>query len=149
MAKLIRHLALIIPIFYVLAACVTVDQGSLEKTMVPTPSNSVKTVIVTPSIKGNTASLNVGDTLEIRIPTIPKEGFEWKVKELDSTILNQVGEATYEANSSPNSAGGMVTLQFTAAGKGKTTLNLLYASTTSSGLPALSSNSFSVTVEVK
>jgi predicted secreted protein len=108
-----------------------------------------KTVVVTPAIKGNSASLNVGDILEIQIPTIPTEAFEWQAQDLDTTILTQEGEAVYTADTSPNSAGGMVTLRFNAVGAGETTLTLLYVNSPSNGLPSLSSNSFGMAVKVK
>ena len=113
------------------------------------PNSDGKTVVVTPAIKGSLTSLNVGDTLEIQLPTIPTEGFEWQTQDLDTTILAQEGEAVYTADTSPNSAGGVVTLTFSAVGPGKTTLTLLYANSPSDGSPAMSSNSFGMTVEVK
>jgi predicted secreted protein len=70
------------------------------------PNSDGKTVVVTPAIKGNSASLNVGDVLEIQMPTIPTEGFEWQTQDLDTTILTQEGEAVYTADTSPNVAGG-------------------------------------------
>ncbi len=108
-----------------------------------------KTVIVTPDLKGNSTSLQVGDKLEVRIPTIPTSGYEWAAQDLDNAILIQDGTAVYVEDSSPNSAGGIVTLTFNAVGAGKTTLNLLYVSSSSNETPSMSSNSFSVTVDVK
>jgi predicted secreted protein len=109
----------------------------------------VKTVIVTPAIKGNSAVLNVGDTLEIQIPTIPTPGFEWVAQDLNTNILVQQGNAVYTEDSSPNSAGGTVTLSFRAVGSGKVNLNLLYVSSPSNSDLALSKNSFGMLVEVK
>jgi predicted secreted protein len=108
-----------------------------------------KTVVVTPAIKGNSASLSVGDILEIQMPTIPTEGFEWQTQDLDTTILTQEGEAVYTADTSPNSAGGMVTLRFNAVGAGETVIKLFYVNSPSTGIPSLYSNSFSMKVVVK
>ena len=113
------------------------------------PNSDGKTVVVTPAIKGNSASLNVGDILEIQMPTIPTEGFEWQTQDLDTTILTQEGEAVYTADTSPNSAGGTVILRFNAVGAGETVIKLLYVNSSSNGVPSLSSNSFSVVVVVK
>jgi predicted secreted protein len=113
------------------------------------PGAEGATVVITPAIKGNSASLNVGDTLEIQIPTIPTAGYEWEAQDLDTSILIQEGSAVYTEDSSPNSAGGIVTLRFNAVGAGNTTLNLLYVNSSVSGDLSLSKNSFSVTVEVK
>jgi predicted secreted protein len=112
-------------------------------------STGGKTVVITPAIKGNSASLNVGDTLEIQIPTIPTAEFDWEVQDLDTTILLQEGSAEYTEDASQNSAGGIVTLIFKAVGIGKTTLNLLYINSSSNEAPSLSTNSFGMIVEVK
>jgi predicted secreted protein len=66
-------------------------------------------------------------------------------QDLDTNILIQEGSAVYTEDSSPNSAGGIVTLIFNAVGAGQTNLNLLYVNPTSS----LSSDSFGMLVEVK
>ena len=108
-----------------------------------------KTLVITPAIKGNSASLNVGDTLEIQIPTIPTAGFEWEVQDLDTNILLQEGSAIYTEDPGPNSAGGIVTLRFKAVGIGKTHLSLLYVNSPSGETPSFSKNSFGMPVEVK
>lgn len=87
--------------------------------------------------------------LEIRIPTIPSEGFEWIVDKLDTKILTQVGDAEYVADDGVNATGGIVILKFKAIGKGETNLSLLYASAASADRPGLSKNSFGMFVEVK
>ena len=107
-----------------------------------------ETVIVSPTARGNSAALSVGDILEVRIPTIPSEGYEWQVRDLDTSILSQEGEATYSADSSPDSAGGTVTLKFIAVGSGKTTLSLEYTNAGSTDGPAFSKNTFGMTVTV-
>jgi len=138
MLKLFQFLSMLTVACLLLAAC--------EETG---PNASGKTVIVTPAIQGNSATLSVGDTLEIQIPTIPTEGFEWEAQDLDTAILVQEGLAAYTADSSPDAAGGVVRLRFTAVGAGNTSLNLLYVNSPADGSPALSSNSFGMTVEVK
>ena len=113
------------------------------------PSSEGKTVVVTPAIKGNSASLSVGDTLQIQLPTIPTEGYEWVAQDLDTAILVQQGSAVYTKDTDPNSAGGIVTLMFNAVGAGTTNLTLLYVNSSSNEAPSLSKNSFGMTVEVK
>jgi predicted secreted protein len=134
MFKFTQYLLVLTAVNLLLAACA----GSV-------PTTEAKTVVITPAIKGNSASLNVGDTLEIQIPTIPKEGFEWVAQDLDKNILLQEGSAEYTADTNQNAAGGIVTLVFKAVGAGKTNLSLMYVNSASS----LSSNSFGMTVEVK
>lgn len=138
MSKLAQILSVLTVVCLILAAC------SVSGTI-----NEGKTVVVTPAIKGNTESLNVGDILEIKLPTIPTEGFEWQTQDLDTKILLQEGEATYIKDTDPNSAGGIVTIIFKAVGAGKTNLNLFYVDASSAGAPALSKNSFGMVVEVK
>jgi predicted secreted protein len=134
MSKFTPSFILLITVFLLLTACVSSDS-----------SIGGKTVVITPAIKGNSANLNVGDTLEIQIPTIPTEGFEWVAQDLDTNILVQEGSAAYTEDASPNSAGGIVTLIFKAVGAGQTNLNLLYVNPSTS----LSSDSFGMVVEVK
>jgi len=108
-----------------------------------------KTVVVTPGFKGNSAALNVGDTLEIDIPTLPKDGFTWLPQNLDGQHLEQIGGAVYTASTDPNAAGGTVTLKFKAVGAGSTNLLLIYTNTSQNGSPAVYSKSLGVSVTVK
>jgi predicted secreted protein len=107
-----------------------------------------ETIIITPAIKGNSAVLDVGDTLEVQIPTIPSEGYQWQVRDLDPSILVQEGEATYEADTSSDSAGSIVTLRFKSVGPGKTSLSLEYNNAGSTTGPALSKDTFGMPVTV-
>jgi predicted secreted protein len=138
MRKFTQNLAIIALACLLITSCAE-DSMSIEG----------KNVVVTPAIKGNSAVLNVGDTLEIRIPTIPTAGFEWVAQDLNTNILVQQGDAVYTEDSSPNSAGGTVTLVFKAIGSGKVNLTLLYVSSPSNSDLALSKNSFGMLVEVK
>ena len=138
MIKLARLLIITTTVSLLLTACGPI--GS---------SDTAKTVVITPAIKGNSANLNVGDTLELQIPTIPTAGFEWQVQDLDTAVLKQAGDAVYTASTSPNAAGGIVTIKFNAVGTGSTTVHLLYMNSSTAGAPSLSSNSLAVTVEVK
>jgi len=138
MFKFSQSLTILTAVCLFLAACARID-----------PSIEGKTVVVTPAIKGNSASLSVGDTLEIQLPTIPTEGYEWVAQDLDTAILVQEGSAVYTKDTAPNSAGGIVTLMFNAVGTGTTTLTLLYVNSASNGAPSFSANSFGMTVEVK
>lgn len=138
MLKLFQFLSMLIVVCLLLTACEETGQSSTGKT-----------VVVTPAIKGNSATLNVGDTLDIQIPTIPTAGYEWEVQDFDTAVLVQEGSAVYSADTSPNSAGGVVTLRFNAVGAGSTSINLLYVNSSSDVALSTSLNSFSMTVEVK
>jgi len=143
MYKFIQSLSLMTAaVCLLLTACGGIAPGNEENPL-------GKTLVITPAIKGNSASLNVGDTLEIQIPTIPTAGFEWEVQNLDTDILLQEGSAVYTEDTAPNSAGGIVTLRFKAVGIGETHLSLLYVNSPSDETPALSMRSFGMPVEVK
>jgi predicted secreted protein len=119
-----------------LAACNQVE---------PTPQG--KLIVVEPAIKPVSASLQVGDTLEVRLPTIPNDGFSWQVQDLDSAILKQDGEAVYVGDDGVNAAGGTTTLRFRALKAGSSTLILIFAGSVD-GSPEMSAQSFSDSVEV-
>jgi predicted secreted protein len=107
------------------------------------------TVAVRPEIQGTSASLIVGDTLVVEIPTIPSEGFEWVVEKIDTSILVQEGGAEYKRDMrSADAAGGITYLRFKAVGPGETNLALAYASEGSEELPSLSQNTLGVRVTV-
>jgi predicted secreted protein len=128
----------------------TITPGVSEKTASPTDVNPEgNTVVITQNMHGETVSVKVGDTIEIQIPTIPTNGFEWQAKNLDPTILAQVGEPVFSADPGPNAAGGIVALKYKAVGPGTTTLNLLYLHPAENGMPSLYKNSFGVTIEVR
>ena len=111
-------------------------------------SEEIATVIVTPAIQGNSASLMVGDILEIQIPTIPTEGYAWQAQDLDTKILTQQGDPEYLKDTSENSAGGTTILRFKAVGAGKTNIGLIYTNATTAGDLALTMKTFGMSVEV-
>ena len=106
------------------------------------------TVVVTPAIQGNSASLKVDDILEIQIPTIPTEGYAWQVQDLDTKILTQQGDPEYLKDTSENSAGGTTILRFKAVGAGKTNIGLIYTNAATAGDLALTMKTFGMSVEV-
>jgi predicted secreted protein len=108
------------------------------------------TVAVRPEIQGTSASLIVGDTLVVEIPTIPSEGFEWVVEKVDTSILMQEGGAEYKRDTrSADAAGGITYLRFKAVGPGETNLGLAYASEGTEDLPAMSKQTLGVNVTVR
>ncbi len=124
----------------------TVESATTSPTAGNTNENAL---VITRDMNGKTFNLKVGDTFEIQLATIPMPGFEWTPENPDTTILLQEGKAVYQADSSPNSAGGIVTLKFKAVGAGKTNLILLYLHAAQNGAPALYNSSFGVNIEVK
>ncbi len=124
----------------------TVNAATTSPTAGNTPENAL---VITRDMNGKSFNLHIGDTFEIQLATIPMPGFEWTPQDLDTAVLLQQGRPIYTADTTPNSAGGIVTLRFKAVGAGKTHLTLLYLHAAENGLPALYNNSFGVTIEVK
>ncbi|HTP02928.1 MAG TPA: protease inhibitor I42 family protein [Anaerolineales bacterium] len=110
-------------------------------------NGAANAAVIGPDREGGTIKLKVGDTFDVKIPTIPKEGFTWQPVKLDTSILEQIGEAVYTPDTSPNSAGGVVTVTFRVVGPGTAPLTLLYQQSSQGGGPAFSSHSFGLTVE--
>lgn len=104
---------------------------------------------ITANKPGQVLDVKVGDTFDVRIPTIPRPGFTWQPQNLDAQILQQLGAAVYQPDPSPNSAGGTVVLTFKVIGPGKAHLALLYASAPGGSAPSLYSSSFEITVNAK
>jgi len=105
-------------------------------------------VVITPGIKENSAALEVGEVLQVRIPTIPSEGYEWQVRDLDTNILILQGSPEYIKDLTTDPAGGIYVLKFLAVGRGKTTLSLEYVNVNSDEELSLVKDTFGITVDV-
>lgn len=135
--------------FFILVLCLSACNTPADQlTKDNMPDSEENYVIVTPGIRGETQRFQVGDTLEVQIPTIPTEGFSWVVTDLDQGILIQEGDAIYTPDSSPDSAGGIVTLYFKAVGTGETSLNMSYVSESTGETPSFTTNTYEMTVVV-
>ncbi len=132
MYKFTQYLILLAAVSLLVTACSSAAANSPEGEI----------VVVKPEIQGVSATLNVGDTLEVQIPTIPTEGFQWEPMKLDESLLLQEGSAEYIEDTSPDSAGGVVVLRFTAVGSGHINLSLAYTN------GEFTSNTFGVSVDI-
>jgi predicted secreted protein len=124
----------------------TANSGSAD-----TSSGSGADIVITPGIKGTSVTLNVGQTFEIQIPTIPTPNYEWVPQNLDTAMLSQIGGSDYISASGTGSTsnGGFSVLKFKALTKGQTTISLLYVlSSADKSAPSLSAQSMSITVNV-
>ncbi|HPS41219.1 MAG TPA: protease inhibitor I42 family protein [Anaerolineaceae bacterium] len=112
-----------------------------------------KVVVVQPAIRGVSATLKVGDTLVVEIPTIPAPGWTWVPEDLNTKVLEQVGQAEYTAGTAANDAGGIFCITFRAVGKGNISLTLIYLNTPiqepGQAGPSLSAQSFGMSVIVE
>ena len=116
---------------------------------VTVPGDNENRVVITPDPTGpQMAELKVGQEMVIELPTIPEEGYDWFATDLDETVLIQIGQAEYIADSSVDSAGGVTRLLFEAIGSGDTNLNLAYAMMTDDTSEYVSMDSFGMSVIV-
>jgi len=102
---------------------------------------------ITEADAGRQFELQVGDTLEIRLPVNPTTGFQWEVSDLDSAILRPVGEPAFEPSSNGVGSGGQVTLRFQAVEAGQTELKMILHRPFEKDVPPI--QTFEVTVIVK
>lgn len=99
-------------------------------------------VVISPGIQGASAKVKVGDIVEVRIPTIPSEGYQWMPDRLDTNALEQIGLAEYTADTAADAAGGIVALRFKALAVGTVNVTLVYTNAGSGKDPAFTKNTF-------
>ena len=108
--------------------------------------SSSSTVVVGPADDGTTIDLSEGDTLEVQLEGNPTTGFNWQVADtIDSSVLEQDGEPSFDANDDRFGSPGVVTLTFKAVGTGTSPLDLEYKAVSGD---ASAERTFSLTVNV-
>ena len=107
------------------------------------------TVTVTADSNGQTVKAPVGGRLFLSLASNITTGYDWKITEIDPTILKQAGESTYKQDSSEPrkvGVGGTRTWNFDVKAAGSTKLTLEYRRAWEpASLPA--GQTFTVTVE--
>jgi inhibitor of cysteine peptidase len=103
---------------------------------------------LTANDNGTTVTVKTGDTFTIKLEGNPSTGYTWEAKDLDTGILEQVGEAEFSGGA-PGVVGspGTLTLTFKALQPGTTTLTLVYHRPWEKDVEPI--ETFSVTVTVK
>lgn len=99
--------------------------------------------------QGRTIEVSKGQMFSVALPGNPTTGYTWVVMEGDQSIVAPVGEYEFESeakNDTTVGAGGMIILNFEAAGLGETSLELGYKRPWEDSPPE---ESFQVTVVVK
>jgi len=71
-------------------------------------------------------ALRRGQVLEVSLEANPTTGYRWEVLEVDTHILQPVGEPEFKPESKLMGAPGVETLRFQVVGEGRTTLRLAY-----------------------
>ena len=105
-------------------------------------------VNLTASNNGEKITLFAGQELVIQLDGNPSTGYTWDAKDLDTTMFNQVGDATF-SSSNPNlvGSGGTLTLFFRVLKTGTATLTLVYHRPWETDVKPL--DTFSITAMVK
>jgi inhibitor of cysteine peptidase len=75
---------------------------------------------------GSTVQLQVGDSLAVRLEGNPSTGYIWEVAPQSLTVLEQVGDAEFDASGDQPGAPGTLTLRFKAVSAGEQPLRLVY-----------------------
>ncbi len=102
--------------------------------------------VITFDMNGKTIEVNEGDIIQVSIPTLPVEGFDWVPVDLDTSILEQMGSSML--NQGTNDSSSDVILFFKAVGKGSASLSLIYSQDTKTNPNAMYTKSFGVTINV-
>ena len=107
-----------------------------------------KATTLTGADNGQATTLNAGKTFLVKLEGNPSTGYTWETQDLDTTILEQVGEAAFESsNPSLVGAGGTLTLTFKALKPGITTLTLFYHRSWEADVPPAETFTLQVTVK--
>ena len=110
-------------------------------------SQEQSTIQLTEADTGRLFELRVGDTLEVTLPGNPTTGFQWEVSEINSAILEPLGEPKFEPSSNAVGSGGNVTLRFETIGIGQTELKLIHRRSFEEDVPP--AQTFEVTITVR
>jgi predicted secreted protein len=96
---------------------------------------------------GRTVDLQVGDKLDVVLKENPSTGFIWETESLDETIVKQIGEPEFKADTGAIGSGGSKTFHFEVVASGQTYLKLILHRPWETDVPP--SMTFEVTIIVK
>lgn len=116
--------------------------------LIPTTGCGQQKVALTAAHKGSQVEVAVGQQILVTLDGNPSTGYSWEVKDLDTSLLEQVGEAEFESRApSLLGSGGTLTLTFKALQAGTTTLTLVYRRPWETEVEPI--DTFSVTVVIQ
>lgn len=100
---------------------------ALVSVLVPTVGCGTEQVNITAAVNGKTIDVNTGAKIVVELEGNPSTGYTWEAKDLDASILQQLGAIRFKSgNPGLVGAGGMLTLTFKTLKVGMTTLSLVY-----------------------
>jgi predicted secreted protein len=83
-------------------------------------------VVVLESDNGGTATITTSDTLQVSLSGNPTTGYNWFTTDVDSAVLAQTGDPTFDPDSNLLGSPGVITLEFDPITAGTTQLTLEY-----------------------
>ena len=75
---------------------------------------------------GKIANLKVADEFFISLDASPTTGYTWAVAQIDSSLIEQIGEVAFKAESELLGASGIQTFTFNCIQTGNTVLEMIY-----------------------
>ena len=107
-----------------------------------------KQVTLTADDNGRQVEVEAGGQIVINLEGNPSTGYTWEAKDLDTTMLEQVGDPVF-ISTSPGSvgSGGILTLTFKSLKAGTASLKLVYHRPWEPGVDPL--DTFTITVKSK
>ena len=92
-------------------------------------------VEITEEQNGGLVALGINDRLRVVIDGNPTTGYRWELRDLDPSLLRQIGEPTFSPFSNLQGSGGNFTFTFMALKVGTTHLRLSYRRPFEKGVP--------------
>ena len=88
---------------------------------------SSKKALLTAADNGKKIEANVGDQIVVELDGNPSTGYTWEAKDLDTNMIQQVGDPEFKSNN-PGliGSGGVLTMTFKILKAGTTSLTLFY-----------------------
>lgn len=84
-------------------------------------------ITVDMSANGSAVTMEQGQELVVRLESNPTTGYGWTVQNVDTAVLQQVGDIEYEpADTGLVGSGGWESCRFQALSSGETTLQMIY-----------------------
>jgi inhibitor of cysteine peptidase len=84
-------------------------------------------VEVTAEDHGGKVTLREGHMLVVTLDSNPTTGYKWQVKEIDASIIEQVGQSEFEEDTAKLGSPGVEVFRFKAVGTERTHLKLIYS----------------------
>jgi inhibitor of cysteine peptidase len=106
---------------------------TLASCKAPTP----QPISITEADKGDAVTMNVGQTIQVTLPTDPSTGYEWLLVSEGSPVLEFLMPSSFEQQGDNPGAGGLETFTFVGLQPGETWISMIYHRTFEPEIPAV------------